>query len=153
MKIYSVDFEKVVKHYKNYVNKMLDLEQVKMKHQSEMEVFKIEMESIISSANSGLIIDENTQKIKMQRFKEIQAEASQKENIFRSNITQSQSKIMEDSFDSISSLINQYAKSAKIDMIVSKSQLIFVKDDFDITDIILDIMKEKDIFYENEKES
>lgn len=153
MKIYSVDFEQVVKCYKSYVSQMLELEQVKMKHQGEMEVFKKEMESIIASASSGLFMDEASQKAKMQRFKEIQGEATQKENTFRSGIAQTQNKIMEESFESVSNLINDYAKAAQIDMIVSKSQLVFVKDEFDITEHIIDLMKEKDLYYIHEQET
>lgn len=152
MKIYSVDFEQVVKCYKSYVSQMLELEQVKMKHQSEMEVFKKEVESIIASASSGLFMDEASQKAKMQRFKELQGEATQKENTFRSIITQNQNKIMEESFESVSILINDYAKAAQIDMIVSKSQLVFVKDELDITEHIIDLMKEKDLYYIHEQE-
>jgi Skp family chaperone for outer membrane proteins len=157
MKIYSVDFEQVVKNYKNYVSQMLDLDQVKMSHQTEMDVFKKEMESIIASANSGLIMDESTQKAKMQRFKELQMDASKKENEFRTKFTETQNNIMESTFEEVSVLINDYAKKSSIDMIVSKSQLVFVKDELDITDMIIDVLKTKGLFYENtlqtEKES
>jgi len=152
MKIYSVDFEQVVKNYKNYVSQMLDLDQIKMTHQNEMEIFKKEMESIIASANSGLIIDENTQKANIQRFKDLQMNASKKENEFRTKFTERQNDIMESSFEEISELINDYASSEEIDMIVSKSQLIFAKAEFDLTDTVIGVLKERDLFYVNEME-
>lgn len=156
MKIYSVDFEQVVKNYKNYVSQMLDLEQVKMQHQSEMDVFKKDMESIIASANSGLIIDENIQKANIQKFKDLQMSASKKENEFRTKFTESQSSIMESTFEAVSEIVSDYAKATSIDMIVSKSQLVFVRDEFDLTSSIIEVLKEKELYYENlltEKES
>lgn len=153
MKIYSVDFEKVVKNYKSYVSEMLELEQFKMTHQTEMEMIKKDMESIIASSQSGLIVDENIQKSNIQRFKDLQMSGSKKENDFRAKFTQKQNDIMEASFEAVSSLMNEYSKSSDIDMIVSKSQLVFVKDEFDITNDILGVLKDKGLYYENEKES
>ena len=153
MKIYSVDFEKVVKSYKTYVENMLDLDQQKLQHQTEMDVYKKDMEAIIASANSGLIVDEATQKANIQKFKEIQIEASQKDGEFRNKFTEDQNTAMESAFEEVSELINSYAKSRDVDMIVSKSTLVFVKDDLDITDIIIDVLKEKNLCYETKKES
>jgi Skp family chaperone for outer membrane proteins len=153
MNIYSIDFEKVVKSYKNYVSQMLDLEQTKMQHQSEMEPFKKEMEALIASSNSGLIVDESTQQKNIRRFKDIQVEASKKENEFRSNFSEEQTKIMESSFEEVSAIVSDCAKGNGIDMVVSKSQLVFVRDEFDLTDEIINLLKSRDLFYENEKES
>ncbi len=148
MKIYAVDFEKVVKNYKNYVSKMLEQDQVRMNYQVEMEVFKKEMESIISSANSSLIVDDATRNTNIQRFKEIQMEAGKREGEFKSKFTESQNDIMESSFEEISNIINEYAVNSEIDMIVSKSQLVFVKDALDITDMIIIVLKDRDLYYE-----
>lgn len=153
MKIYSVDFEQVVKNYKNYVSQMLDQDQVKMQHQNEMDVFKKDMESIIASANSGLIVDENIQKANIQKFKDLQMIASKKESEFRAKFTETQNNIMESTFEEVSEIISEYAKSSGIDMIVSKSQLVFVKDEFDVTDYLISVLKEKELYYETEKES
>lgn len=148
MKIYSIDFEKVVKNYKNYVSQMLDLDQFKMTHQSEMDVFKKEMESIMAQASTGLIIDENTQKANIQKFKELQINASKKENEFRAKFTEIQNNIMESSFVEVSEIINNYSVESNIDMIISKSQLVFVTNALDITDMIIDILKAKDLHIE-----
>jgi hypothetical protein len=37
-------------------------------------------------------------------------------------------------------------------MIVSKSQLIFAKAEFDLTDTVIGVLKERDLFYVNEME-
>ena len=152
MKIYSIDFEKVIKNYKNYSLQMLELEQTKISHSNQMDVLKKEMESIIASANSGLIIDEVTQKANINKFKDLQIEASKRENEFRSKFTASQNHIMETSFEEVSSIITEYSNKTKIDMVISKSQLVFVKSEFDITDIIIDILKNKELYYNTELE-
>lgn len=151
MKIYSVDFEKIVKSYNGYVEKMLELDQLKMDHQEKMDSIKNEMESILKSANSGLIIDETIQKQSIQRFKDLQIEASKKENEFRSKFNDSQNEIMEESFIKISDLVGDYAKRAGIDMILSKSQLVYSKDSLDLTDTILDILKENHLLHEEQE--
>lgn len=148
MKIYAVDFEKVVKNYKNYISKMLEQDQVRMRYQVEMDVFKKEMESIIASSNSSLIVDDATRNSNIQRFKEIQMEAGKKESEFKSKFTESQNDIMESSFEEISNIINEYAVKSEIDMIVSKSQLVFVKDTLDITDMIIIVLKDRNLYYE-----
>jgi Skp family chaperone for outer membrane proteins len=150
MKSYSVDFEKVVKNYTQYVNEMTNLDEFKSRHQNKMESIKTEMESIVSRANSGLIIDENIQKMNIDRFKELQMEASKIENEFRSKVNEEQNRIMEESFETISKMIGEYAEKAEIDVIFSKSQLVYVKDSLDLTNMILDVMKEREMLYTEE---
>jgi len=149
MKIYTVDFEKVIGSYKNYVVKMLELDQLKMKHHTEMDVFRKEMENLINSSRSGLIIDENLQKQSAQRFKDLQVEASKKDNEFRTMLSEKQNSIMEVSFQEVSSIIEDYCNQVQIDLVLSKSQVVFCKSQFEITDMIIERFKSKDLYYEN----
>ena len=149
MKVYTVDFEKIIGSYKNYVNKMLELDQLKMQHHTEMEVFKKEMENIINSSRSGLIIDENLQKQNLQRFKDLQVEASKKDNEFRTILSEKQHSIMDISFQEVSTIIEEYCNQVQIDLVLSKSQVVFCKSQFEITDMIIDVFKNRDLYYEN----
>lgn len=149
MKIYTVDFEKVIGSYKNYVVKMLELDQLKMKHHTEMDVFRKEMENLINSSRSGLIIDENLQKQNLQRFKDLQVEASKKDNEFRTMLSEKQNSIMEVSFQEVSSIIEGYCDQVQIDLVLSKSQVVFCKSQFEITDMIIEVFKSKNLYYEN----
>lgn len=149
MKIYSVDFEMVIKNYKKYVEKMLELDQLKMAHYGEMESIKNEMEKIVSSAKSGLIIDENLQRQSANRFKELQSDAQQKDGMFREAMSEKQNDIMESSYEELSKIIEDYSKENMIDMVISKAQVIFLNSEYEITEKVIDILKEKELYYEN----
>lgn len=154
MNVHTVDFEEVIKKFQPYVDQMMELDQYKMKHYTEIDSIKKEMESIINASKTGLILDENIKQQYMMKFKDLQTEGVNKENSFRSEVGERQSKIMEDSFNQITDIIDEYSKKAKIDMIISKSQVVFVRKEYDITDIIIDVIKEKNLYHnEKEKES
>lgn len=156
MKIYCVDYDKVIVRYKSYIDQSIELDSVRLEHVKDMSVYKKEMESIMESGRSGLLVDENLRKQSAERFKEVQALAMTKENKFRSEYTDKQNYIMESCFNEISNITSDFASKNEIDIIINKSQIFYVSDKFELTDKVIDLIKEKDLyveFTETEKES
>lgn len=143
MKIYTVDFEEIIKKFHPYVEQMRELDKFKSDHYTDIDNIKKEMDKIISASKSGLILDESMKQQYTVKFRELQVEGSSKENLFRTEAAEMQSRIMEDNFNEISLIIDEYCKSRKIDMVVSRSQVVFVDKAYDLTEYINDIILEK----------
>ena len=75
MEIRVLDFDILTRNYKNYQEGLKNIAGEKNEFITRLGPLKTEMESIINSAKSGLVLDPNTQKQKEQRFSELQQEA------------------------------------------------------------------------------
>jgi Skp family chaperone for outer membrane proteins len=149
--MYCVDFEYIIFRYKSYIDQMSELEQYKISHYDEMDSIKKEMELIVNSSKSGLILDETVQKKNIIRFKELQQTAMNKEQDFRSDIQEKQSLVMDRCFLEISEIIEKYSKSCGIYMVFNKANVLYTSPECDITEYILNMLREKDLFVELEE--
>jgi Skp family chaperone for outer membrane proteins len=143
-----VDFEKVTSHFVEYRNGVDKINDKKKEFLLEIEPIRKEMNSIISSVSSGLIIDTMSQKQKTERFQQLQNELMQKDSQFKSVLKEMQDELNVKSFDSLSELISVWAEENNIDVVSSKIETIFVRSNFDATNDIIDILKSKDLFIE-----
>jgi Skp family chaperone for outer membrane proteins len=146
MKIYIVDFEEVLKNYVNYHESLKKIQAEKDKFSDDIEKIKKEMEGIISS--SKLLVDERSQMEQGVRFKELQTRAIKLESEFRNDIVGLQNKELEDNFGQISDLVSDWAKKAEIDLVINKSQSIFVSEKYDATEVIIDLLKNNNLYHE-----
>lgn len=156
MKIYTVNFENIVKVYKPYVNAVKSMEVDKKNHIEKIEKYKAEMQSIINSSQT-LILDEKMKKEKMEQFGKLQNEASKLDIDFRTYLSKLQDDTMKKVYDEISDIINEFSERRSIDMVINKTEVIYFSKNMDITDTIVDIIKEKTLYTDemllNEKES
>jgi Skp family chaperone for outer membrane proteins len=53
-------------------------------------------------------------------------------------------------FDELSEIIDTYSKSNDIDMVIGKMEVVYLKEEFEITNDILEILKEKNLYYSTE---
>ena len=151
MKIYVVDFEEVLKNYVNYHESLKKIQVEKDKFSDDIEKIKKEMEGIISS--SKLLVDERSQMEQATRFKELQTRAIKLESEFRNDIVTLQNSELEVNFTQISDIVSEWAKKAEIDLVINKSQAIYVKETLDATDAIVDLLKNINLYHEfNESE-
>lgn len=159
MNVYCVDFDKVAIQYKTYVEKAAELDNLKLKHFQEMEAYKKEMDALVESSKSGLIVDEMTKRISAEKFKALQNKAVAKENRFRTEYSNGQTDIMEACFVEINKIVEDFSTQnveMNIDMVVNKSQIFYSNSKFDLTDKIIDDIKSKGLYVEStetEKES
>jgi len=150
MKIYVVDFDIILKNYKNYHQSIKLIQSEKQKFSSDIERIKKEMESIINS--SRLIIDEKSQMDQAMKFKELQAEAIKLESEFRNDIVELQNTELEKNFESISKIVEDWSQKNQIDLVINKSQVFFTNPKFDATNEIINLLKEKDLYQEFKEE-
>lgn len=155
MKIYTVDFESIIKVYKPYIDAAMELENEKNDHISKIEGYKSEMQSIINSSQT-LILDEKMKKEKMERFGKLQNEASKLDNEFRIRISKMQDEMMKKIYAQIEEIISDFSIKSSIDMIINKTEVIYFSPNVDLTSTIIDLVKEKDLYTDellNKKES
>lgn len=151
MKIYVADFEEILKNFTNYHESLKKIQSEKQKFTDEIESIKKEMESIISS--SKLIIDEKTKMDQALKFKDLQTKAIKLESEFRSDIVDFQNKELENNFESISEIVKEWASKVDIDIVINKSQTIYTSDNYNATESIIEILKQKNLYHEyNESE-
>lgn len=155
MKIYTVNFEDIVKVYKPYVDVIKSMEVDKNAHIEKIEKYKAEMQAIINSSQT-LILDEKMKKEKMDQFGKLQNEASKLDNEFRSYLSRLQDETMKKVYGEISTIITEFSERSSIDMVINNTEVIYFSPNMDITDTIIDIIKEKTLYTNemlNEKES
>ena len=83
MVIKVVDFEILSRHLKQYLDGLNNIGEVKRKFVDRLTPFKKEMEAIITAANSGIVLDEESEKKRVDRFQEIQNTAVEIDNEFK----------------------------------------------------------------------
>ena len=151
MKIYVVDFEQVLKNFVHYHESLKLIQTEKDKFASDIEKIKKEMEGIISS--SRLLVDEKSQIEQATRFKELQAKAIKLESEFRAQIVDIQNAELEKNFTEVSKLVEEWSNKAEIDLVINKTQTLFVSSKYDATEAIIEVLKNKNLYHEyNESE-
>lgn len=152
MKIYVVDFEEVLKNFIPYHESIKTIQKEKEKFSDEVDSIKKEMESIVNQSKS-LLLDEGTQMKNAARFKELQGKAIKLESEFRANIVDLQNSELEKNFKDISDVVNEWASKNDLDVVLNKTQILYVSDKYDATDIIIGILKDRSLYQEYDEES
>lgn len=155
MKIYTVDFESIIKVYKPYIDAAMELENEKNGHISRIEGYKKEMQDIINSSQT-LILDEKLKKEKMEKFGKLQNEASKIDNEFRIRISKMQDEMMKKIYTQIEGIISEFSVKSSIDMVINKTEVIYSSAQVDLTSTIIDLVKDKGLYTDellNKKES
>lgn len=150
MEIRVLDFDILTKNYKNYQDGIKNIAGEKNGFITRLGPIKTEMESIISSAKSGLVLDPNSQRQKEQRFSELQQEAMMIDGDFKARMRELHDELNKTTFDELTVFVNEWAKENSIDLITGKMEVVFVNDKFDATNEILDILKSKGLYVEQE---
>lgn len=147
MKTYILDFEEVLKNFTPYHESLRSIQKDKQDFADLIDGIKKEMETIINSSKS-LILDDSTNQKNQMRFRELQTKAVQAESEFRANIVTKQNDELEKNFQQIIELVNDWSKENDIDLVVNKNTVVFVKPEFEITQKIVDLIKEKGMYQE-----
>lgn len=146
MKIYTVDFEEILKNFVTYHNSLKLIQAEKEKFSDEIEKIKKEMETIVNG--SKFLIDEQSKMDQAIRFKELQSRALKLESEFRNDIAVLQNKELENNFGAISEIVKEWADNSNIDLVINKTSVIHVSEKYDATSVILDKLKSKNLFKE-----
>lgn len=146
MEIRVVDFDALTKNYTKYQERILELARTRDSFIDKINPVKEEMESIISAANSGLILDRKTQEEKNKRFSELQETAMSIDNDYKVTMKNEQDKINKSTYDELAGIINEWTEGKNVDMVIGKMEVVFCKESAEITNEILELLKEKELF-------
>jgi Skp family chaperone for outer membrane proteins len=145
MELRVVDFEVLTKNYKNYQDGIKNIEEEKKSFIKSLDPVKKEMESIIAQMSTGLIIDEKTPMEKEQKFKALQDQAVGIDNHFKAEMRRLHEELNKKTYDELSGIISEYSEANSIDLVIGKMEIVYLVDKFEITEQILEVLKEKDL--------
>lgn len=153
MEIRVLDFDILTKNYKNYQDGLNNIAGEKNEFITKLGPIKSEMENIINSAKSGLVLDPATQRQKEQKFSELQQEAMMIDGDFKARMRELHDSLNKTTFDELSHFVNEWATENSIDLITGKMEVVFANDKYDATNDILEILKSKNLYVEAEAET
>lgn len=151
MIIRIIDFQELTAHYKNYREGINRIEEKKKEFLEKLEPLKKEMNDIIRYAQSGLIVDSESQRVKSERFQVLQQEAVSMDNDFKYEVKKMSEEINQKSYDELSKIIEQWSIENNIDMVIGKMEVVFNKEEFEATSDILEILKQKELYVDYEE--
>lgn len=152
MEIRVIDFDRLTRSYSNYRDGVKSIEGEKNEFLSKLGPIKKEMESIINAAKSGLVLDPSSQRQKELRFAELQQEAMSIDGDFKAMMRELHDELNKKTFDELSDIIDEWAKANSIDLVTGKMEVVFAAEKYEATDAIIDIIKERGLYFE-EKET
>ena len=153
MELRVVDFEVLTKNYKNYQEGIKNIEEEKKSFIKSLDPVKKEMEAIIAQMSTGLVIDEKTQGEKEERFKSLQDQAVGIDNHFKSEMRRLHEELNKTTYDELSTIISEYSEANSIDLVIGKMEIVYLVDKFEITEQILEVLKERDLVNVVEEET
>ena len=106
------------------------------------------MEKIIKAANSGLIMDEKSQRESEKKFAELQEEAMGIDSEFKVTMKREQDELNKVTYDELSTIIDEWSVSNNVDMVIGKMEVVYLKEKFEITNEVLELLKSKDLYVE-----
>jgi len=146
MELRVVDFEILTKNYKNYQEGIKNIGNEKQEFIKSLEPVKKEMENIIAQMSSGIIMDEKSQMEKEEKFKSLQDQAVGIDNQFKIEMRRLHEELNKSTYDDLSAIISEYSEANSIDLVIGKMEIVYLVDKFEITEQILEVLKEKDLF-------
>ena len=148
MEIRVIDFDALTKNYTKYQEGILNLSKVRNSFIDRVDPIKKEMQSIINTANSGLVVDRATQEQNNAKFTELQDEAMNIDNEYKVTMKAEQDSLNKTTYDELSEIITEWTSDKNIDMVIGKMEVVYLKEKFEITNEILDLLKSKDLYVE-----
>ena len=147
MTTHILDFEEVLRNFEPYHVSLKSIQKEKKEFSELIDNIKKEMENILSSSKS-LILDDSTNQKNQMRFKELQNKAVQAESEFRSNIVARQNEEVEKNFQQIMDIVQEYSIENSLDLVVNKSTVVYVNPKLEITQQIIEVVKQKELYVE-----
>jgi len=148
MELRVVDFDILTRNYKNYQDGIINLSEVRNSFIKKLDPLKNEMEKIIKAANSGLIMDEKSQSESEIKFNELQEGAMAIDSEFKSTMKKAQDELNRVTYDELSTIIDEWSVANNVDMVIGKMEVVFLKEKFEITNEVLELLKAKNLYLE-----
>ncbi len=158
MKMRIVDFERITTHYTEYRKGVNEINKERDIILKRLDPLKKEMESIIRSSQSGLIVDPTLKEDRAKRFQILQNEAIEIETDYKNRLSKLKSSLNIKTYDELSEIITQWGINNSVDIIIGKMEVVYNKPEFESTDDIINLLKSRNLYVdaienENENES
>ena len=140
------DFGEFTRHYYKYKEGLDKIEEEKNKILGIIQPIKTEINSIITQSSSGLIVNNQTKENLSIRFQELQEELLKIDNEFKLKVREMSSNLNEVCYNDLEKIITEWSIENNIDMVIGKMEVVYNKPELEITDKILDILKDKNFY-------
>ena len=147
MELRVIDFEVLTRSFQPYIDGYKEIESEKRKMLESIDPQKKEMEAIIRRSQEGQIKDELSQEKEMARFRELQEGLMKADSDFKRQLKQMSEDINTSVYDQLSVIIAEWSNANSINLVMGKMEVIFNTDDIDATEQILEVIKEKGMYY------
>ena len=105
MELRVIDFEILTRNFQPYVDGYKEIESEKRKMLESVDPDKKEMESIIKRSQSGLVLDEASQKKDMDAFRQIQEKLMKLDQDFKRKLKEMSDELNTNEYDFVMSTI------------------------------------------------
>jgi Skp family chaperone for outer membrane proteins len=140
MTIKVVNFEILSRHYKNYQDGITKISDTKKQFIERLDPFKKEMETIINKANNGEKLSEEQEA----KFQEFQNQAVEIDEEFKFTMRKMNDELSKAIYSDLSNFINEWTTlNTEVDLVIGSTEVVFLKEEHDVTEQVLEIIKEK----------
>ncbi len=144
MELRVIDFDILTRSFQPYIDGYKAIESEKRAMLDSIQPVRKEMELIISKSSSE---DEATQKVSIEKFRELQEGLVKSDSEFKMKLKKMQEDLNTSTYDHLSEIISEWATQNSINLVMGKMEVIFNTNDIDVTEQILELLKEKEMFY------
>lgn len=144
MKIKVVNFETLSRYYKNYQDGVSRINDVKKGFVERLDPFKKQMEDLITKANSGVEMTKE-QEVK---FQELQNQAIEIDEEYKFTMRKMNDELSKAIYSELSQFISDWSDKNDIDMVIGSQEVVTLKPEHDVTQQILEIIKENNLYVE-----
>lgn len=145
MIINVVDFEKLTKVYKPYLDGVKEINAKRDEFVTKLEPIRKEMQEIIKSLTSNIEVPGEDKQAKEIKYNELQENAIALDEEFKGLSKEMKDSLNAKTFDELSIMIDEFIEGKDIDIVIGKMEVVFVKTNFEITDDIVDLLRSKNL--------
>lgn len=146
MNLKVIDFEILTKNFKPYVDGIKNIDSEKRSMLESIQPIKKEMESILAKSQSGLILSDNDQKRDVDRFRYLQDSLMKSDMEFKNKLKGMSDDLNVIVYEQLSKIISEWSMVNSIDIVIGKMEVVFNLKDHEITNDIIEILKDKNLF-------
>lgn len=146
MNIKVVDVEVLSRHHSLYQQGIEKISNTKKDFLERLEPFKVQMHKMITE--SIKITDETIIKENAAKFEDLQEKAVQIDNEFKAKMREMNDELSKEIYTNLEAIINEWSVANDVDMVLSSSEVIYLNPRNFVTDEILEVLKEKELYSE-----
>ena len=146
MNIKVVDVEILSKHHSLYQQGIEKISNTKKDFLERLEPFKVQMHKMIT--DSIKITDETIIKENAAKFEDLQEKAVQIDNEFKAKMREMNDELSKEIYNNLETIISEWSIANDVDMVLSSTEVIYLNPRNFVTDEILEVLKEKELYSE-----